>query len=170
MKITLFNSNPDVERVADFLERNLRKAKITVKDLDDKKVSPGTMTAEVDGKIIEGEGGYKLLKEIKKIVKKDAKVDNLDKEELKKFKEELEMEKEARNVGMLVTATIKGEELTLEAPFEDFDLDEMTLRVIYPDGEEIVYEADDLDDEDYALEESDVEDEGEEAEASEEDK
>lgn len=98
MKINLCKRTKDVEKVAKFLDRNLRKVKIEIKDCIgmcddcDKKV-----VAKVDGEKVTAKDAYDLLKEIKKILKKADKLDLLDEDEMKKAKKELKQEKSEKD-------------------------------------------------------------------------
>lgn len=94
MKIKLCENTKNVEKIEKFLDRNLRKVDIEIKGcIGMCKNCEKHVVAKVDGKEIIADSAYGLLKEIRKILKKEDKLDLLRDEELKDAKKEHKAEK-----------------------------------------------------------------------------
>ncbi len=151
MKIILCEDTRDVEKVAKLLDRNLRKVTIEFKKCPPEydKYKDTEVVAKVEGKVMHSPNAYGLLKEIRKFLKKEDKLDLLDKSEMKKvkkeFKAEQEREKEKREQnlggtepaekgtglddGQAITANLAGDRIILDAPNEQCSLEDLKISV-----------------------------------------
>lgn len=172
MKISLCKNNKNVKHTKEFLERNLRKIKIEEKGcLHNCSECKKKVIANVDGKDISGKNEYELLKEIKKILKKNDMLDLLTeeiKEKAKEVKEEKEKkdkkksDKHSKKVSK-PKAEFKGNELIITIPDEDFNLEDLKIRVISADESESMYDV--ILDNDSEEEEIEVKEDAEETES-----
>ena len=155
MKIILCEDTRDVEKVAKLLDRNLRKVNIEIKKFppEYEKFKDTEVVARVDGKVMHSTSAYGLLKEIRKFLKKQDKMNLLDKSEMKKSKKEFKAEKEQgkdtfgkeqknmdsekkknKEEGLrVIKANVDGDRIILEAPNEKFSLDDMKISVNFGD-------------------------------------
>lgn len=150
MKIILCRGAKDVEKAAKLLDRNLRKVTIDFKKCppEYEGIIDTEVVAMVDGNVMHATSAYGLLKEIRKYLKKQNKLDLLDKSEMKKTKKEykvklelkkdqpegegkiMDMEKKKKNEDQIViNASLDGDSVVLDAPNEMFSLDHMKISV-----------------------------------------
>lgn len=93
MKVNLCKNTKNVDKVEKYLDKNLKKVDIEVKGCigmckDCKK----NVVAKVDGKEIVADSAYGLLKEIRKVLKKEEKLNLRKEEEMAKSKKKLKEE------------------------------------------------------------------------------
>lgn len=148
MKIILCKETKDVEKIAKFLERNLKKVSIEYTECPPELVEfqNKEVIARVDGRPLHASSAYGILKEIRKYLKKEDKLDLLDESKYRKLKKEHKAEhgqekeegksknkkrkkENAAPEEIEIPARISGDEIILSVPNETFSLEDMKISL-----------------------------------------